>query len=417
MGKNPANGQLESGFDPLAPYDPQYLIVNGSGFGTKSANSPAIAEYFTGAANGQLLSSYSPSWVAYADDGGVITNLNPRYSGHKSGYNDYTRGEFSTNYKQYDPSRSVFLSYWARICDFRSGYDGGVIKHGRITSSSAAGGGGVYNEEGSQAFGGVDYGTGGYPSWSGSENGLNSLGEFSDLPLDAWFRIEYEVHLNDVDVANGFYNLRGDVFSGRQSGAIMQRKTGFTKANYLLDTTLLGLEIANPKKWYKPVVFTALTTYTVTVDGIPCSWTSGASAPTANDICTNLRLAVIATGGVNPSYTTVYQDELYIDYGKSSVYDAKFAVGHKVSLQVGDVYLDTSLSRFVIGNAATYAACTIKEPQPYYSWNNTQVKLTKKLMAFSGQKYLYFVNATLAGTTSVFLGEITNQTEINVGAV
>lgn len=407
VGRNPATGKLDG------MYDPKLLTVLGTGFGTKPSNAPAISEYFTNAVDGQLLSSYSPDWVAYADDGGVVTESNPRYSGHKSAYNDFTRGEFSTNYKKYTPSRSVYLSYWARICGFRAGYDGGVIKHGRITSSAAAGGGGVYNGEGNQAFGGVRYGTGGFLSWSGSENSLNNLGEFSGLPIDTWFRIEYEVYLNDVDVANGFYNLQGDVFSGQQSGAIMQRKTGYEKTNYLLDATLLGLEIANPAKWYKPIIFTALTTYTVTVDGIACSWASGGSVPTANDICTNLRLAVIATGGVNPLYTTVYDNELYIDYGKTSVYDSKFELGHVFGLQVSDVYLDTSLARFVVGNAATYAACTIKEPQPYTYWTDDEVVLIKNFPTITGTKYLYFVSTTLSGTTATLIGESDDGTSFS----
>lgn len=383
-----------------------YILVSGSGFGTKSAQSPAIVSNFNNASNGQLLSSFDPTWVSYNGSGAIITNQNPRYTGQKSAYNDFSRGEFYTNYRQYPQTRSVFLSYWARITGFRASYDFGVIKWGRVNSSLAAGGGGIYNGEGNQTFGGVTYATGGYPAWSGSENGNNNLGEFSGLPLDDWFRLEYEIYLNDVDVNNGFYNLKGDVFAGHTSGAIMQRKTGYSKTNYLLDSTMLGLEIANPKRWYRPIVFTANTTYTVTVDGIACSWTSGGGVPTANDIVTNLRLAVIATGGVNPLYTTVYQDELYIDYGKTSVYDSKFVLGHVFGLQVGDLYLDTSLTRFVVGNAATYAACTIKEPQPYVAWSDTNVLLRKNYPTITGTKYLYFVNTTLGGTTATFIREV-----------
>lgn len=387
---------------------PPRIVVNGSGFGTKSAQSPTIVSNFNNASNGQLLSSFDPTWVSYNGSGAIITNQNPRYTGQKSAYNDFSRGEFYTNYRQYPQTRSVFLSYWTRVSGFRAGVDSGIIKWGRVNSSNAAGGGGIYNGEGTQAFGGVTYATGGYPSWTGSENGNNNLGEFSGLPLDDWFRIEYEIYLNDVDVANGFYNLQGDIFSGRQSGAIMQRKTGFSRINYLLDSTLLGLEIANPKRWYRPTVFAALTAYTVTVNGILCSWVSGAGVPTANEICTGLRLDVIATGGVNPLYTVVYEDELYIDYGKTSVYDAKFTLGHVFGLQIGDVYLDTSLSRFVVGNAATYSACTIKEPQPYEYWTDTKVRLIPNHAAITGTKYLYFVNTTLSGTATTLIGASTD---------
>lgn len=387
---------------------PPRIVVNGSGFGTKSSSSPAIFENFSGATDGQLLSAYDPTWVTYNGSGAIITDDNPRYSGHKSAFNDFSRGEFWTNYKGYPQTRSVYLSYWARINGFRETYDRGVIKHGRVNSSVAAGGGGIYNGEGNQTFGGVTYGTGGYPAWSGSENANNNLGEFSGLPIDQWFRIEYEIYLNDVDANNGFYNLQGDIFAGRQSGAIMQRKTGYSKVNYLLDSTLLGLETANPSRWYKPIVFAAATVYSVVVNGITCSWTSGGSIPTANEICTGLRLDVIATGGVLSGNTTVYQDELYIDWGKTSVYDSNFTLGHVFSLQVSDVYLDTSLTRFVVGNAATYAACTIKEPQPYERWTDTMVRLIPNHAAISGTKYLYFVNTTLSGTSTTLIGASTD---------
>ena len=382
---------------------PPRIVVNGSGFGTKSSSSPAIFETFSGATDGQLLSAYDPTWVTYNGSGAIITDDNPRYSGHKSAFNDFSRGEFWTNYKQYPQTRSVYLSYWARHVGFRATYDRGIVKWGRVTSSTAAGGGGVYNGEGVQAFGGSSP-PGTYPSWSGSENALNSLGEFYTFPINTWARIEYEIHLNDIDVANGFYNLQGDVFAGRQSGAIMQRKTGYARPNYLLDTTLLGLEIANPSRWYKPNTFLANTLYRVTVNGTNCDWTSTGSVPTANEICTNLRLAVIASGIVTSGNTTVYNDEIYIDYGKTSVYDSKFELGHVFGLQVSDIYLDTSLTRFVVGDAATYAACTIKEPQPYERWTDTMVRLVPNHAAIAGTKYLYFVNTTLSGTTTTLIG-------------
>jgi len=113
---------------------PPRIVVNGSGFGTKSAQSPAIVSSFNSAADGQLLSSYDPAWVTYNGSGAVITDDNPRYTGQKSAFNDFSRGEFWTNYKQYTQTRSVYLSYWARVSGFRAGVDFGVIKWGRVYS-------------------------------------------------------------------------------------------------------------------------------------------------------------------------------------------------------------------------------------------------------------------------------------------
>jgi len=400
------DGKLQGSYNP-----DDYILVTGSGFGEKNAQTPAIFETFSSALSEQLVSTYNPNWVNYDGDGAVITTQNPRYSGQKSAYNDFSRGQFFSNYQKYAQTRSVFLSYWVRTSGFRVGQDNGVLKFGRVNSSEAAGGSenGIYNGEGNNNIQSPNNFPAAYAAWSGSENAGNSLGYFSgNFPVNEWFRLEYEVHLNDVDVANGFVNFNRDVLASIQSGAIMQRKTGYARSSYLQDSTLLGLEIANPKKWYRPIVFAANTTYTVTVNGTLCSWASSASVPTANDIVTNLLLAVIASGVVTSPNTAVYQDELYIDWGKTSVYDNKFELGHVFGLQIADLYLDTSLSRFVVGNADTYSACTIKEPQVYEHWTDTKVRLIPNHAAILGTKYLYFVNTTVSGTTTTLIGASTD---------
>lgn len=399
--RNPSSGDLESTYNPT----PTQYTVTGTGFGTKLAQRPAIVERFATGANGQLLSSYDPAWVVYDDDGGILTNSNPRYTGALSVYNDYLRGQFATNYKQYPQTRAVFLSYYVRVNGFVPTKDGGVTKYGRVTSSTSAGGGGVYNGEGVQAFGG-GAANDGFPSWSGSENGLNSLG-YTTPPLDAWFRLDYEIYLNDVDTANGFYNLKSSSGINKQSGMITQRKTGYSKVNYLLDTTLLGLEIANPWRYYKPVVFTAFTTYSVVVNGITCSWTSGASVPTANEICTGLRLDVIATGGVGAGSVIVYNDEIQIDYLRTSVYDSKFEAGRFYSIQVSDIFLDTSLQRFVLTDSAIYSPFGVCEAQEYTYWSDTEVELVLFAPTIVGNRHLHFVKNNADGsTTSTYFGVV-----------
>ena len=102
LSRNPSTGKLSSTYNPT----PTAYKVVGSGFGTKLAQTPAIVERFAGT-DGQLLSAYDPDWVVYDDDGGILTNANPRYTGALSVYNDYLRGQFATNYKQYPDRKSV----------------------------------------------------------------------------------------------------------------------------------------------------------------------------------------------------------------------------------------------------------------------------------------------------------------------
>ena len=79
-----AGANLQSGAGPASDYND----VSGSGFGTKLQQSTPIFETFAAANDGQLLSSYDASWINYAGSGGIVRSLNPRYSGHKSAYND-----------------------------------------------------------------------------------------------------------------------------------------------------------------------------------------------------------------------------------------------------------------------------------------------------------------------------------------
>ncbi len=60
-----------------------------------------------------------------------------------------------------------------------------------------------------------------------------------------------------------------------------------------------------------------------------------------------------------------------------------------------DVYLDYSLSRVILGNAATYAASTIREVQIPSAWSNTSLTLTTNLGQFtSGTAYIYVVDSS-----------------------
>jgi len=55
-----------------------------------------------------------------------------------------------------------------------------------------------------------------------------------------------------------------------------------------------------------------------------------------------------------------------------------------------DMYVDTTYSRVMLGNSATYSNCTILEPQIPYQWSPTSVSVTVNLGQFGGgTAYLY----------------------------
>jgi hypothetical protein len=91
----------------------------------------------------------------------------------------------------------------------------------------------------------------------------------------------------------------------------------------------------------------------------------------------------------------VYGDEISAYGGNSdtTVFDSKFTVVATVPfLHCTDIYVDTdSVGRFVIGNNAVYASCTIKEPQPYTSWSDTLVTFTVFAPTIT-TKHLFFVS-------------------------
>lgn len=377
-----------------------HVVVRGSGFGSKPTQATALWETFQGEA-GQLLRDFDPSWVAYAGPGALITDLNPRFPGHRSAYSDFGRGQFWTNYRRYTPSRSVFLSMWVRAHNFRPGLDGGVAKLQRVASSTAAGGGGDYNGEGVHTLGGTSP-PAWYASWSGSENLLNNLGylDGSWYPTDAWRRIEYEIRLNDVDVDNGFYNVHLDRLGSKRSGPIMQRRRGFPRSDFLLDSTLLGLMIANPHLWYRPVQLTPNTDYRVNVSGATYLYRSGAGVPTAQDVVEGLSAQLSAASIVHRTQA----GQIQIDWARTSVYDSSFEQLPPWGLQVAELYLDTDFKRFYCGDADTWTACAETNVMPYSAWSDNLVLLRDVRGAIEGRRWLYF--QALPDTEPQPLGEI-----------
>lgn len=406
---NPGSGRYEGNYDgPPA----NQLILTGTGFGTKPHSTPITWELFNGV-DGQLVSEYDPKWVGFNGKvGGLISSLNPRYLGHKSAYNVATRDQFDTNYKTTLPrkGRTRFLSYYVRV-NYREDIEAGQVKFARVTSSAASGGGGVYNEAGSQSMN-APAPKSTQVVWSGSDDAFNSPGYLDSTwyPANRWVRFEYEIYLSDLDLANGFYNVHCAHKGSVRSGNIMQRFSGYSADNYLLDTTLLGIETVNTETWVAPNFFAAATTYSVTVtkSGTPYvgTYTSGGSIPTAAQIIDGIKASILSAGissgdvKTNPSNS----GEIGFYWGATVTYTGNLSRSNPISVQQSETYEDDDLKRFYIGNAATWAACTESNVQPYTKWTDTQVVLTKNSGAINGKIWLY--KQLIENTTPVLVGEV-----------
>lgn len=69
-----------------------------------------------------------------------------------------------------------------------------------------------------------------------------------------------------------------------------------------------------------------------------------------------------------------------------------------------DIYIDTTWARVMIGNASTWTASTVREPQIPLSWSSTSitVKINQGRIASLGQAYLYVVDSSGAVNSSGF---------------
>lgn len=455
-GQNPTYmSSYPTGNAPTGTQHGARYVVNATGlqvasFGTKAAQAPAIWEQFKNGTEGQLLAAYDSTWNAYAShNGGKITANNPRYVGSKSAYKDSSMQEFDTNYKKYSQTDSVFASYWIYLSG-DSVADYVQYKTSRTTSDTDAGGGGVYNDVGS--LGTSRFIPDQFTSyWSGAGQGGNLYDDGIMPQLNQWYKIVTIAKQGTQGAANGLFitktlsqsgnggksvtnadwlvpstayaggntynngdyvgmvkpagtnsginhtfrcNTNGTTiapFDG--SGNIQSGWTLAGRENFKFNTHLLGLMQANARIFYTVNTITDNTTYTVTINGTAYPINSGTGA-TANSIMAALVTAV-TNGGVH--FAEIKNGQIYAAVSNGAgvtqgVFDSKFTPRY-VKTYISDVYVDTSLSRFEVGEDPVYANCKILEPQPYASWNGSQVKFNINAPTISGNKYLFFTDS------------------------
>ena len=77
----------------------------------------------------------------------------------------------------------------------------------------------------------------------------------------------------------------------------------------------------------------------------------------------------------------------------------------RAGIAFDDAYVDSTYSRVVLGNASTYAACTMVEPQPAVTWSNTAITVTPNLGMLSDDAnvYLYVFNKLNSSNTDGLL--------------
>lgn len=376
-----------------------FFVVNGTGFGSKNSNVPALVEDFSSAVDGALLTAYSGAYPAYSGGGAIVTNLNARYAGNKSATNTLTRPEFATNYFTYPSTEKVFVSYWVLVSDVNTAYDYIQFKHGRITAATQ---GGRYNGVGSHKKNQIisNGGNGTQIFYERQGTGEVSLG-YTSIPAGQWVHVRDTVKLNTAGVADGVYNTAvtaAGVTTLNNYSGLSQRSSGQT---WKLDTFLFGLMVANAKLYYRvlPEDVFANTDYSVTISGGFLYTINSGGSPTSLSIITALAAAVNAGG----HYSIVNNGEIYSAVSNAAgvadaIYDSNFTL--RVSrVQISDIYIDVgSVSRFEMCTSAVYSESLVYEPVPYHFWSDTKVVLKEFNSQISGTKHLHFVDDDLTTT-------------------
>lgn len=398
------------------------LIIIGEGAGTKA--SPPITWELFGGSVGQLVSEYDSSWVPYAGEGALITDVNPRFPGHKSAYNNPARNptpggnsQFWTNYKTNlaRKGRTRYVSYRVYV-NYREGYElGGQIKFARVTSSAASGGGGVYNGAGAQILNAPapESWQGGWVGSDGVTGTSTGYLEGAWFPSNRWVHIEYECYLSDVDATDGFFTIGVAHEGTRSTGPIMQRYSGYGAASTLLfDTLLLGLEVANPEHWYTPNSLTANTDYTISATNLSATnytatWASGGTVPTAAEVVNGLKAELIAqgmpSGDIRSNPDNLDEFGLYWGYETVTV-SANLSRSNPMSVQQSETYEDDDFRQVFIGDSPVWASCTEYHPQPRTLWEDTVRLFDVYFGGITGQKWAF--DKLAAGETPVLIGEV-----------
>ena len=387
-----------------------YFAITGVGFGTKTHQAPSIYDDFSSGTDGQYLPAYNAAYVIKEVNGGYISSLNPRYSGMKSAANDSGangtgNSEFNTSRRAYPSTNKVFLSYYLRVtANVANEY--AVMKYSRITAITQ---GGAYNGVGAHKVGGVISNgsvAGCEIIYDPSPSGTQLLG-YAAIPANEWVQVQQEIKLNTAGVADGIFNTYITTAAGAVSAdsfsTLQQRQTAET---WQLDTTMLGLMMANVKRMrtIESENIIPNTIYTATLQSVDYSVNSGAN-PTLLSILTALAAVVNGAGkyAIIKSNTEIYIAENGDAGVAQATYDTRFTE-RVVRTQISDVFLSVDdFARVVACDSAVYASRTVApEPVPYVAWADDRILLKRNWNSvIVGTKHLHLIKDDL---NTVYLG-------------
>lgn len=406
---NPVTNRYEAGFDGL---DPDYYLIEEGSFGAKATPTQLIVEDFSSYNVDDLL--IDANWQEYQTNGGgvVKTYGDPHRQGAKYAYSDWSRGQFATSYRSLpEPTAKAYMAYMYRIINNDS-EDYGVIKPNRLTSSLANGGGGVYNGVGCFAFSNIAPQGGANASGQASFTRPNpanlpdnngqalqmSPSTYQDIDATKWNLIQGFVDLGTVDTADGFFWLDVDNTSYKISSGNQLRYSG---RPYLIDTVLLGLDLANPFLWIKiNGAVQPNQNYTITAGGNPYTVNSGPTPKTAVQIMEDLYTLLSAVYPTTPGSSGVFLNAAHtqIRLGDPSAGSITHTFTSNLAYDpygvlVGDLIVDDSRAQFYLCDSATFAGSE-KELLIYDYWTTGSVAVLSRFggRQFDGTKHLHFVD-------------------------
>jgi len=426
----PLNFNEDTGTGQSAPWVPPIgrVIVTGA-FGAKTASSTPISEDFSSYSENDTL--VAGDWTQYQTNGGALikTKNLPHRLNAKCATSNWARGQFATSYR-YLPARTkkMFVSYWVSLID-NTAEDYGVYKAGRMTSSTrtlasgGGGGGGVYNGVGCMAYSNISPNalpvSGGQTSFTpvntsnpSSNSGGTVLGNtpYHNVKTNGWTRIETYVDLGTADAANGrFYTRCGATSYQNYTGQTLSSSL----RDFFMDTVLLGLDFANPKKWIGiNGAVTANTNYTITISAVNYTVNSGISpTKTAVEIMEALYALLIVdypTTGNGIFLNAAHTEILIGDPNSGIAHTFSSSLSYRAwGAAICDVLADYSREQFYLCPTPTFDHA-VAEILRYENWTDGS---SAELYRFGGQDFetglnLFFIDIS---ETPARLGEIVSN--------
>lgn len=222
---------------------------------------------------------------------------------------------------------------------------------------------------------------------------------------DVWQQViqDFYVDTNCTRTGFNYFYLDGELLT-----SLTNKRNCHVGKPYLLNSVLLGTMVANLRFFYKPTTFTANLTYSIIISSVTYSWTAGSTVPTVQDIVLGLygdyynkNKAAVDGGSL-----VLLKDDGNLGLGVHYANPVTWSVGDWViadrvpAILITDVFVDVGVGNdryvtgFFVGEASSWSACKIREPQIYYKWLPNDVRFDVYAPTIAGTKYLYYSDET-----------------------